>query len=181
MDELLDGVLEYSRKTGRSAEMVDCDLDVLLGEVVDLYSEQYPSAVIEVESLGTIVGDPVMLRQIFGNLVSNAVKYSSKRPNPKVTIWSERSANQCTVGVRDNGCGFDMENAGYLFTLFHRMHAESEYSGSGVGLAIVKRLVECHGGKIDVQSAPGEGSTFRVNFPARHSLNRPPSRRQELP
>jgi PAS domain S-box-containing protein len=165
MDELLDGVLTYSRSTRRTPVLVSCNLDKLLGEVVELYSAQYPAASIEVGPLGTMVGDPIMLRQIFENLVSNALKYSSKDANPTVTIWREQSASQFEIDVRDNGCGFEMENAGYLFTLFHRMHGESEYPGSGIGLAIVKRLVEFHVGKIGFQSAPGKGSTFRVIFP----------------
>lgn len=115
-------------------------------------------------SLGSLPGckaDPDLLRHVWQNLLSNAIKYSSRSPAPVVEVFQERGG----MCVRDNGVGFDSDKAQNLFGLFQRLHPVDDFSGTGVGLAIVHRIVELHGGSIRANSAPGEGATFLFSLP----------------
>ena len=166
MNKLVDAVLEYSRYAAKKIVPGPCELDPLVQAFIGEYRLQYPAAEIRLETLGSVVGEATMLQQVLENLVSNALKYSSRRPDAKVEIWREDADGQALIYVRDNGCGFDMAQAGRLFTLFQRMHADAAYEGVGVGLAVVKRFVERLDGRIEVQSAVDQGSTFKVLLPA---------------
>jgi light-regulated signal transduction histidine kinase (bacteriophytochrome) len=97
---------------------------------------------------------------VWTNLLSNAVKYSSKAATPVVEVWSERHGDDTVYVVRDNGTGFDMRYAHKLFKVFQRLHRNDEFEGTGVGLAIVQRIVQRHGGRIWAQAAPERGATF---------------------
>jgi signal transduction histidine kinase len=117
----------------------------------------YQNRQIEVEELPAAEGDPLLVRQIFGSLIENALKYSSRSERSKVIVgWD---AAQRAWFVRDNGVGFDMTFYDNLFGTFERLHG-SEYEGTGIGLAIVKSVIERHGGHIWALSAPGGGATF---------------------
>jgi signal transduction histidine kinase len=104
--------------------------------------------------------DPALVRQVFMNLIGNAFKYSSKAEHPRVEVGCERHGAENAYFVRDNGVGFDMKYAGKLFGVFQRLHRQEEFEGTGVGLAIVQRIVQRHGGRVWAQAAPGEGATF---------------------
>ena len=109
-------------------------------------------------------GDPVILRQVWANLIGNALKYSGKRGAARVEIgWD---MEQKAYFVRDNGVGFDMQYASKLFGAFERLHGESEFEGSGIGLAIVQRILERHGGRIWAEAAPDRGATFWFSVPS---------------
>jgi len=114
--------------------------------------------------------DPRLARLVLENLLSNAVKYSRKRPDPRVEVVGERSAPAGATGavdwlvVRDNGVGFDMQFADQLFKPFKRLHLASEFEGTGIGLATVRRIVERHGGAIEASARLGEGAEFRLHF-----------------
>jgi light-regulated signal transduction histidine kinase (bacteriophytochrome) len=110
-------------------------------------------------------GDPMLLRQVWKNLIGNAVKYSRKREHAVVEIGFEAAGKE--YYVRDNGAGFDMQYAERLFGVFERLHSESEFEGTGVGLAIVQRIVRRHGGGIRGEGWPGRGATFRFTIPER--------------
>jgi len=115
---------------------------------------------VSVGSLPSAVGDEAMLRQVFTNLIGNALKYSSKTERPEVHVDARQQDGETVYFVKDNGAGFDMERAGRLFSVFHRLHSEAEFSGTGVGLAIVKHIVERHGGRVWAEAAPAQGATF---------------------
>jgi len=105
--------------------------------------------------------DALMLRQIFHNLMDNACKYSAGADRPRVEVGATSGSAGVEYFVRDNGAGFDMRHAEHLFNLFTRLHNDPEIESTGAGLAIVKRLIERHGGAIHARAAPGEGATFR--------------------
>jgi light-regulated signal transduction histidine kinase (bacteriophytochrome) len=166
MSRLIDGVLEYSRLAKSEVVRRDIDVDLLVGEIAAELRERYPETRWDVERLGSASADPVMLRQIFHNLIDNACKYSAGGAAPQVAIAVEGDAAVKTYIVRDNGIGFDMQHADQLFNLFTRLHNDPEIDSTGAGLAIVKRLVERHGGTIQAEAVPGQGATFRFSLGA---------------
>ncbi|MBV6407324.1 MAG: Adaptive-response sensory-kinase SasA [Rhodocyclaceae bacterium] len=165
MGQLIDDILEYARAGREPIRRSAVDLDALAREVAREQAEHFPAARIEIASLPSVQGDPVMLRQVFANLIANALKFSARRERPLVEVGAliENGAVHCFV--RDNGAGFDMAYAEKLFNLFQRLHREAEFPGTGVGLAIVKRIVERHGGSVRVEAAPDAGATFRFSLP----------------
>jgi signal transduction histidine kinase len=110
-----------------------------------------------------MVADHVQLVQLFQNLISNAIKYRLPERPPQIHISAEQTGQHCLVSVRDNGIGIDPNHAKRIFGVFKRLHGE-DIPGTGIGLAICKRIVEKHGGNIWVESKPGEGSTFRFTL-----------------
>jgi PAS domain S-box-containing protein len=170
MSQLIDGVLEYSRLARSAPARRPVDLDLLVGEVIGELREQYPATEVVVHPLGRVDADPVMIRQIFHNLLDNAFKYSGKSARPCVEVGTQTDTPADTAAgasrsgacyfVRDNGVGFDMRHAEHLFSLFTRLHSDPHFESTGAGLAIVKRLVERHGGSIRAVAAPGRGATF---------------------
>lgn len=160
MGRLIDDVLRYARVTRSEFQAKTVNLDREVAEVVADLRGQYPQTRFDVGELGEVKGDASMLRQVFANLVENACKYSAGEDVPVVAIGRGGQGTSREYYVRDNGIGFDMKYAGKLFGMFQRMHAETSIPGTGVGLAIVKRLVERHGGSITAQSAPNAGTCF---------------------
>ena len=123
-------------------------------------------ATVEVGELPTVLVDPVQLEQVFANLVGNAVKYRKPDVPPAIAISAERAGPMVEFAVRDNGIGIEPEYFDRIFQMFQRLHTHERYSGTGIGLAIVNRIVARHGGTIQVESTPGEGSTFFFTLPA---------------
>ena len=140
------------------------DLDRIVAEIVADLKVQYPQTCFEIGELGDAEGDAAMLRQVFANLIENACKYSAGEDSPVVAVGCAGEGASREYFVRDNGIGFDMAYAGKLFGMFQRLHAETSIPGSGVGLAIVKRLIERHGGSITVESAPHAGACFKFTL-----------------
>ena len=121
---------------------------------------QSSAACVDVADLPAAYADITMARQVLQNLIANAVKFSAGSAQPRIEVgWLEQDG-EIVYYVRDNGVGFDMQHAGNLCSMFHRLHRDDEFPGSGVGLAIVKRLVERHGGRIWVEGQLGAGATI---------------------
>lgn len=160
MGELIDDVIEYSAATRRAPVFATVDLDRLVRSVVARLAQAYPATRFDVAPLGEVRGDVRMLEDILAHLVGNALKFSARATEPKVSIWAEGSGLSRTVFVSDNGAGFDMAHSGHLFHLFRRLHHEHEFPGTGVGLATVRNLVEQHGGEVSAHGEPGLGARF---------------------
>jgi light-regulated signal transduction histidine kinase (bacteriophytochrome) len=112
-----------------------------------------------------VVADPVQLAQVFQNLIGNAIKFHGTEP-PRIHVGAQRNGRDWTFSVRDNGIGVDPKYFDRIFQIFQRLHTRKEYSGTGMGLAICKKIVERHGGHIWIESASGKGSTFFFTLPA---------------
>ncbi|MBV6411756.1 MAG: PAS domain S-box protein [Burkholderiales bacterium] len=165
MGELIDDILEYSRASQTALKRAEVDLTALARDVWDAHAAAHPGAAVRIGRLGSAWGDAATLRQVFDNLVANALKYSGKREKPEIEIGAQETPDMTTVYVRDNGTGFDMQYAGKLFGMFQRMHTDRDFPGTGVGLAICKRILERHGGRIWAEAAPDAGATFWFSLP----------------
>jgi light-regulated signal transduction histidine kinase (bacteriophytochrome) len=167
MAQLIDGLLDFSRLARAESVSTEVDMAALARAVaLELGGDGRSRAVdIVVGELPRVVGDEAMLRQVWTNLVSNALKFSAPRPAPRVEIGGETSGSEAVFHVRDNGVGFDMAYAEKLFGVFNRLHRADEFPGVGVGLALTRRIVLRHGGRIWAES-DGEGSVFHFALPA---------------
>ncbi|HEV8502814.1 MAG TPA: ATP-binding protein [Casimicrobiaceae bacterium] len=167
MGRLIDGLLEFSRLARAESSIDEVDMAALArsaaAEIAEEYGPQAPE--VAIDALPVVKGDAAMLRQTWINLLSNAFKFSSREAAPRVTVSATEGDNEVTYHVKDNGVGFDMAYAGNLFGVFSRLHSSENYPGVGVGLAIVRRIVERHGGRVRAESWPGEGTTFHFTLP----------------
>lgn len=166
MTGLIDGLLNYGRIGRQALHRQAVNMNRLCEVVVADLKHTYPDAQIEVGPMAGVLGDENLLRQVWTNLVSNACKFSSHQPDSRVRLWCEPVGDAATrFHVQDNGVGFDMKYAGKLFGVFERLHRQDEFTGSGIGLSIVKRIIERHGGTVGVDSETGKGSTFWFQLP----------------
>ena len=171
MGNLIDDLLLYSHVSQRPHEMESVDLNLTVQNAMeDLELDiAEKNAVIHLEKLSVVKGYRRQLQQLFQNLISNAVKYSREDVPPRINISAtmvrEKEKAYHLISIRDNGIGFPEEYADRIFQMFSRLHGKNEYSGTGVGLSIVKKVVENHGGFIAVQSDVGAGSEFRIYLP----------------
>jgi len=160
MGQLIDDILEYSRAGRSQLDRTKVDMGALARAIAKENEDDYPATIVDLKPLPVVDADRAMLRQILENLIGNAFKYSARSERPSIEIGAQSMAGETVFHVRDNGVGFDMQYAGKLFGMFQRMHTEGQFPGTGVGLAIVKRLIERHGGWIRAESAPGRGAVF---------------------
>jgi PAS domain S-box-containing protein len=172
MGNLIDDLLLYSHVSQRPIDMENVDLNEKVQRVLDdlELDVQQKGAIISVDKLPVVQGYRRQLQQLFQNLISNALKYSKKDVPPRINISAtevtEHEKSYHLITVKDNGIGFEQEYADKIFQMFTRLHGKGEYSGTGVGLSIVKKVVENHNGFIKVESTLGVGSTFNVLLPA---------------
>jgi len=161
MSVMIDDLLQFSRLGRKEIEKSEIDTESLVKKCVgDVNSSMMNKAEIKIHSLLSAKGDYSLLSHVWTNLISNAVKYSSKKANPEVNIGSEEQEGKIIYYVKDNGAGFDMAYADKLFGVFQRLHTKQEFDGIGIGLAIVQRIVTRHGGRVWAEGMPGEGATF---------------------
>jgi signal transduction histidine kinase len=160
MGKLIDDILDYSRAGRCSLEPQTVNITALARDVAALLATDYPSARIRVDEMPAGMGDRTMLEQILQNLIGNALKYSARKDVPEISIGATTTDGRVVYFVKDNGTGFDMQYAEGLFGMFHRMHNGTEFPGTGIGLAIVKRLIERNGGHVWAQAEPDKGATF---------------------
>jgi two-component system CheB/CheR fusion protein len=161
MKALIMDLLEYSRVGSGKDSFGEVDTAVVMQEVGDIFREKIVAAhaLVEIDPLPKVWGDKVQLMQLFQNLVSNALKYHSERL-PSISVRAKEESTHWLFSVEDNGIGIDPQFFDKIFIIFQRLHNKSDFSGTGIGLAICKKIVERHGGRIWVESRPGEGSTF---------------------
>jgi PAS domain S-box-containing protein len=164
MSQMIDGLLRLSR-ADRAELDYDCvDCDEVVQEVLDELDK--PASVqIQVEPLAKVRADAATLRQVWANLISNAVKFSARAAAPCVRISSAAGASETIFSVSDNGVGFDPADAENLFGVFQRLPTARDFAGTGIGLTIVRRIVERHGGRVWTHSQPGQGATFSFSLP----------------
>lgn len=167
MGLFIDSLLEISR-LGRSVlNKKEVNMKNLVNEIVEemkLVDKNFKAEII-LGNIPSVQGDSSLLKQVWQNLISNAVKYSALKENPTIEIGSSLSDGKIHYSVKDNGVGFEMQFSHKLFGVFQRLHRDTEFAGTGVGLAIVKRIVQKHNGQVGVQSTPNVGSTFYFSLP----------------
>lgn len=168
MQQLIGDLLAFARVGSRRAALEPVDAGALVDRVVaDLGGMLEASGgKVTHDPLPCILGDATLLGQLFQNLISNALKFHEHRP-PRVHVSARREDGHWRFSVRDNGIGISSEHLQRIFVIFERLHSEEEYPGTGIGLAICKRVVEHHGGRIWADSTPGEGTTFFFTLPSR--------------
>ena len=166
MQNLIRGLLEYSRvgTHDRPLELTDCEsvVDEAINNLKTPIEES--GATVHCSGLQSVMADRAQMVQLFQNLISNAVKYRSKKP-PKIDIKAEAKNGEWVFSVSDNGIGIEAEQAHRVFTIFQRLHTTDEYPGTGMGLAICKKIIARHQGRIWMESKPGKGSTFFFTMP----------------
>jgi signal transduction histidine kinase len=182
MRRLIDDLLAFSRVATKAQPFRPVDLNQIIREVLgDLESRlQQTGGIVEVEPLAAVSADPLQMRQLFQNLIGNALKFQRPGVPPVVEIRGKmeaapasapsgsEEANQglrLCVTVRDNGIGFDAAYRERIFELFQRLHGRNEYEGTGIGLAICKKIVDRHGGTISAEATPDKGATFSLTLP----------------
>ena len=165
MGRLIDDLLAFSRFSRQALERQELDMAALVRGVVAELSPQYPAVRVELGELPGARGDRALLSQVWANLVGNALKYSAKSEAPRVHISGKANGAEIEYLVADNGAGFDMRYAEKLFTVFQRLHREDEFPGTGVGLAIVQRIVARHGGRVWAEGETNRGARFGFALP----------------
>jgi light-regulated signal transduction histidine kinase (bacteriophytochrome) len=167
MQTLINDLLSFSRVSTRAQPFTDVDLNLLAQEVIsDLeFQIDRTHGYVEIDRLPTIEADPTQMHQLLQNLITNALKFHQDSVPPTIQVSAQISASKCQIYVKDNGIGFDMQYLDRIFKPFQRLHGRQEYEGSGMGLAICRRIVERHSGEITAISTPEEGSTFIVTLP----------------
>jgi PAS domain S-box-containing protein len=182
MQSLISALLGYSRVTTRAQPFIPTDLSEVVREVLtdlEIRLEQTEGRV-EIGTLPTIEADPSQMQQLFMNLIGNSLKFHRAGEKPVVEIMSQSlhdwppdgssgAKEFCQIMVKDNGIGFDEKHLDRIFKVFQRLHGRSEYEGSGIGLAICRKIVQRHGGHITAKSAPGNGCSFFVSLPVKRA------------
>jgi light-regulated signal transduction histidine kinase (bacteriophytochrome) len=164
---LIDDLLAFSRVGRGVINKSDIDMATLVGKVYSdlILSGDHAAAKFSLGDLPDAKADPALLTQVWTNLIGNAFKYSSKNPAPEVVVNGVVRDGECIYSIKDNGVGFDMRYYEKLFGVFQRLHSETEFHGTGVGLAIAQRIVIRHGGRVWAESVPGRGATFYFSLP----------------
>jgi light-regulated signal transduction histidine kinase (bacteriophytochrome) len=167
MTELVEGLLRLSHLSRKPLVKRRVVLAELVREVLNESREQHPNRRIEVQiaDLPEVAGDPSLLRQVFFNLISNGFKFTRQKENAVIQVGCMQKEDERVFFVRDNGVGFDMNYADKLFGVFQRLHNQSEFEGTGIGLSIVQRIIQRHGGRIWAEAEIDKGATFYFTLP----------------
>lgn len=166
MNMLINDLLEFSRLGKQEVRKTKIEFGRLVETVIENCTQGLSSKpVFDVDVLQPASADYSLILQVWTNLISNAIKYSSKKTEPKIKIRCYQEANEHVYIISDNGAGFNMENAHKLFNVFQRLHNTSDFEGTGVGLALTHRIISKHGGRIWAEGKVGEGATFYFSLP----------------
>ena len=173
MSRLIDDILAFSRLGRLELHPAEVDMEAIAFESYKALEQTVGGRAVEfkIGALPKARVDAGMIRQVFANLLDNAIKYSAKKPNTMIEIEGHIDADEAIYVVRDNGAGFDMRYVGKLFGVFQRLHGPSEFSGTGIGLSIVKRIITRHGGRVWAEATPNEGASFYFALPRTEALN----------
>jgi hypothetical protein len=168
MDRLLEDLLRFFRLGRQPLSRQSVNISALVHEVlVELHKVQADRHVkVRVLDLPDAIGDPALLKQVFVNLLSNAFKFTGKKERPEVEVGCRRQEDEHVYFVKDNGAGFDPQDAERLFGVFQRLHSDEEFEGTGVGLSLVQRIIKRHGGRIWAESEVGKSATFYFTLPS---------------
>ncbi|MBA3504121.1 MAG: hypothetical protein H0T65_27410, partial [Deltaproteobacteria bacterium] len=168
MQRLINDLLAYSRVSTCSGEYVEVDLERVFADAVANLESSIKDSHAEIthEPLPRIRGDATQLGHVVQNLLSNAVKFRADEP-PRVHVSAKRETAGWTIAIQDNGIGIEAEYFERIFVIFQRLHVREQYPGTGIGLAIAKKIIERHGGMIWVESKVGEGTTVSFSLPVR--------------
>ncbi|MDX6690728.1 MAG: hypothetical protein QOG15_2185 [Solirubrobacteraceae bacterium] len=177
MQALIDGLLSFSRIATQQGPIVDVDLTQVAREVIEDLGAVIDDcdATVDLGDLPHVPADPVQMRQLLQNLISNALKFRREGVAPIVRVTGRVRDEIGEIVVRDNGIGFESRHAPRLFKVFERLHPRSAYPGTGIGLALCRRIVEHHGGTISAAGEPGVGSTFTIRLPLSTPRPQPPA------
>ena len=179
MDQMIVGLLAFSRAGRQPLTLQQLDMEAIVRAVVAeaVAVHEGPEAVIDIGPLPAAAGDSVVIRHVWSNLIGNALKYSARRADPHIRVSGRVEADEVVYEIADNGAGFDMRHADKLFGVFKRLHGSDEFAGTGVGLAIVHRIVTRHGGRIWAHGEPGVGATIHFTLPR----TAPPVQDEDVP
>ncbi|HTY98636.1 MAG TPA: GAF domain-containing protein, partial [Rhodocyclaceae bacterium] len=165
MGRLIDGMLDYLHLGRQKLQPADVDVAALAAEVFAQVAPAGRTIQFDIEPLPPARGDAALLREVLTRLLSNAVRFTAPKREARILVGGTAGVGENTYFVRDNGVGFDMQFAGKLFQVFEHLHAEPELKGTGIGLAIVKRIIQRHGGRVWAEGSVGEGATFYFTLP----------------
>jgi light-regulated signal transduction histidine kinase (bacteriophytochrome) len=182
MSQLIDDLLDFSRLGRQDLVKRVIDANGMVSEVItEIQNEPdaHQGIVWNIQPLAEIYADAGTIRQVWINLLSNAVKYAAHAAPPQIEVGCYSDKDQHVCYVKDNGVGFDPAYGDKLFKVFQRLHSTSEFEGTGIGLAIVDKIISRHGGKVWATSTEGEGATFYFSIPVHQSTAGPLTERQE--
>jgi light-regulated signal transduction histidine kinase (bacteriophytochrome) len=168
MSTLIDDLLTFSRVTTKPTTTVEVDLNKTMKNVLadlQIRSEKEKGTVIIDDNLPTVMADDTHMRQLFQNLLSNALKFHAQDRPPEIHVTATTDETDHVIKVKDNGIGIDEKYRAKVFAVFQRLNAKQAYEGTGIGLAVCKKIVERYGGTIDIESTLGEGTTFIITLP----------------
>jgi light-regulated signal transduction histidine kinase (bacteriophytochrome) len=171
MGELIDDLLEFSRLGRKSLSAAEINIERLVEEVLEeLQAGSERRAAFKLGPLPPSYGDAVLIKQAWANLLGNAIKFSNKREQPVIEVSGHENGAENVYCVKDNGAGFDMRYYDKLFGVFQRLHSADEFDGTGVGLAIVQRVVARHSGRVWAKSEVGKGAAFYFSLPRENQI-----------
>ena len=165
MGNLIDDLLAFSKLGKKEIQKWKVNMDEIVQAALSECNYIGHSTSVKIDTLHSAYADSALLRQVWVNLICNAIKYSSKKENPLLQIGSKQNAGEIIYFVKDNGAGFNMEYAHKLFNVFQRLHSDKEFEGTGIGLAIVNRIIKKHNGKVWAEAKVDEGATFYFSLP----------------
>ena len=177
MQDLIGDILSFSKVSGEEFNLIPVDLNQVLGEVIGEFENvvHAEGGKIEMEALPSVPGNPGLMRSLFFNLLHNSVKYRKRNAAPQIRIFAKNNSVRklgksetapfVNIMVQDNGIGFEQKYAEQIFDIFKRLHGSSEFSGTGIGLALCRKIVEKHNGFISAQGHPENGATFTISLP----------------
>jgi signal transduction histidine kinase len=171
LTHMIDALLKYSRLEQQDLPRHRFNVLDMINSLADRFTHaQEPGPTVEVDvPFSDLYGEPVSIRQALANLLDNAAKFSRHSTAPSIRVGGSRTSTERILWILDNGIGLSSDDHDRIFGLFERLHSPEDYEGTGVGLAIVKLVMEKHGGRVWVESTRGEGSTFYLAFPDRSS------------